>query len=143
MATSSPETSVKLKVVEMDHIVLRVKDVERAIEFYTEVLGLAPHRVDEYRAGKVPFPCARINNDTIIDLTPFPDQEPVGDGPRNLDHYCLTIEPTDLVQLGEHLRQRGVTIVSEAPGKRSGAKGMGDSIYIKDWEGNTIELRHY
>ena len=37
--------------------------MERAIEFYTEVLGLAPHRVDEYRAGKVPFPCARINND--------------------------------------------------------------------------------
>jgi catechol 2,3-dioxygenase-like lactoylglutathione lyase family enzyme len=143
MATQSPRTSVKLKVVEMDHIVLRVKDVERAIEFYTEVLGLAPFRVEEYRAGKVPFPCARVNNDTIIDLFPTPDQEPVGDGPRNMDHYCLTIEPTDLVQLSEDLRQRGVEVVSDEPGQRSGARGMGTSIYIKDWEGNRIELRQY
>ena len=143
MATSSPETSVKLKIVEMDHIVIRVKDVERAIQFYTEVLGLAPHRVEEYRAGTVPFPCARVNNDTIIDLFPFTDHEPVGDGPRNLDHYCLAIEPTDLVQLADHLRQRGVTVVSDAPAQRSGARGMGQSIYIKDWEGNTIELRYY
>ena len=143
MATHSPETSVMLKVVEMDHIVLRVKDVERAIQFYTEVLGLAPHRVEEYRAGKVPFPSARVNSDTIIDLFPFTDHEPVGDGPRNLDHYCLTIEPTDLAQLSEHLRQRGVSVVSDGPAQRSGARGTGNSIYIKDWEGNTIELRHY
>lgn len=143
MATHPPETPVKLKVVEMDHIVLRVKDVERAIRFYTEVLGLAPHRVEEYRAGKVPFPCARINNDTIIDLLPRPNEEPVGDGPRNLDHYCLTVEPTDMVQLADHLRELGVTVVSDEPGQRSGARGMATSIYIKDWEGNTIELRRY
>ena len=136
-------TSVTLKVVEMDHIVLRVKDVERAIKFYTEVLGLAPHRVEEYRAGKVPFPCARVNENTIIDLFPTPDQELVGDGPRNLDHYCLTIEPTDLVQLADYLRERGVTVISDGPAQRSGAQGQGDSIYIRDWEENTIELRHY
>ena len=143
MARQSLHTSAKLKVVEMDHIVLRIKDVERAIRFYTEVLGLTPHRVEEYRRGEVPFPCARVNDGTIIDLFPTPDQEPVGDGPRNLDHYCLTIEPTDMVQLGEHLRERGVEVTSDAPGQRSGARGIGNSIYIKDWEGNRIELRHY
>jgi catechol 2,3-dioxygenase-like lactoylglutathione lyase family enzyme len=137
------EASVKLKVVEMDHIVLRVKDVERAIEFYTQVLGLEPYRVEEYRAGKVPFPCARVNNDTIIDLFPTPDQEPVGDGPRNLDHYCLVIEPTDMVELAELLRSRGVDVTSDGPAQRSGARGTGSSIYITDWEGNRIELRHY
>ena len=143
MTTNTSNTAVNLRVVEMDHIVLRVRDVERAITFYTEVLGLAPHRVDEFRAGKVPFPCARVNNDTIIDLFPLPDQDPVGDGPRNMDHYCLTIEPTDLDRLAQELRGRGVTVVSDAPAQRSGAKGTGMSIYIKDWEGNTIELRHY
>lgn len=132
-----------LKVVDLDHIVLRVKDVERAIEFYTGVLGLEPHRVAEYRAGQVPFPCARVNEHTIIDLRPTPDQEPVGDGPRNLDHYCLVVEPTDMERLGEELRSRGVEVTSEAPGQRSGAKGMATSIYIKDPEGNRIELRHY
>ncbi|WP_431308933.1 VOC family protein, partial [Halalkalibacter flavus] len=82
------------------------KDVERALEFYTGVLGLTPMRVEEWRAGELPFPCARVNNETIIDLFPFPDQEPVGEGPRNLDHYCLVIEPTDLVALTDHLRQQ-------------------------------------
>ena len=143
MATDSSETSVKLRVVELDHIVLRVKDVERAIQFYIDVLGLIPHRVEEYRAGKVPFPCARVNSETIIDLVPTPDQEPIEDGLRNLDHYCLTIEPTDMEQLSEYLSQRGVSIVSESPAQRSGARGMATSIYIKDWDGNTIELRHY
>ena len=143
MATHSAETSVKLKVVEMDHIVLRCKDVEGAIRFYTQVLGLTPYRVEEFHAGKVPFPCARINSDTIIDLVPTPDQEPVGDGPRNMDHCCLTIEPTDLVRLADSLRERGVTVVSDGPAQRSGARGTGNPIYIKDWEGNTVELRHY
>ena len=143
MSTQFSEQSMNPKVVEMDHIVLRVKDVDLALRFYTEVLGLAPHRVEEFKSGKVPFPSATINNGTIIDLLPWPDEEPVGDGRRNLDHFCLTIEPTDLVKLGDYLRKRGVTVVSDAPGLRSGARGMGNSIYIKDWEGNTIELRYY
>ena len=143
MGTRSEGAALGLKVIEMDHIVLRVKDVDQALRFYTEILGLAPYRVEEYRAGKVPFPCARVSDGTIIDLLPTPDQEPVGDGPRNLDHYCLTIEPTDMAQLGEHLRQLGVTVVSDAPAQRSGARGTGNSIYVKDFEGNTIELRHY
>ena len=143
MSARSTETPAGLRVVDLDHIVLRVKDVERAIEFYTGTLGLAPHRVDEYRAGQVPFPCARINDGTIIDLRPTPEQEPVGDGPRNLDHYCLVIEPTDLTRLTDDLRARGVTVLSDAPGQRSGARGTATSIYIKDSESNTIELRHY
>lgn len=66
------------QIVELDHIVLRVKDVERAIKFYTGTLGLAPHRLEEFRAGEVPFPCARINDHTLIDLLPSPDDEPIG-----------------------------------------------------------------
>ena len=80
------ESSVKLKIVQLDHIVIRVKDVEGALQFYTGILGLEPHRVEEYRTGELPFPCARINNETIIDLKPWPDEEPVRDGRRNLDH---------------------------------------------------------
>ena len=140
MATRS---SVKLKNVEMDHIVIRVKDIEGAIKFYTEILGLEPHRVDEYRAGEVPFPCARINSETIIDLKPWPDEEPVRDGRRNLDHYCLALEPTDMEELSSYLREQGVTVTSNSPVQRSGARGMATSIYIEDWEGNQIELRHY
>ena len=63
MAQSASEKTVGIRVREMDHIVLKVRYVERAIEFYTEVLGLTPHRVDEYRAGKAHFPCARVNDE--------------------------------------------------------------------------------
>ena len=132
-----------LQVTDLDHIVLRVRDVEGAIEFYTQVLGLQPHRVEEYRKGEVPFPCARVNSGTIIDLLPSPDQRPIGDGPRNLDHYCLTIAATDMERLSEELAERGVEVVSDAPGQRSGARGTATSIYIRDPEGNRIELRHY
>lgn len=132
-----------LRVTDLDHIVLRVRDIEGAIEFYTQVLGLQPHRVDEYRKGEVPFPCARVNSGTIIDLLPSPDQEPIDDGPRNLDHYCLTIAETDMERLSEELAERGVEVVSDAPGQRSGARGTATSIYIRDPEGNRIELRHY
>ena len=140
MATDS---SVKLKIVQLDHIVIRVKDIEGAIKFYTDILGLEPLRVDEFRSGELPFPCARINSETIIDLKPWPDEEPVIDGRRNLDHYCLVLEPTDMNQLSSHLREQGVTVNSEEPVQRSGARGMATSIYIEDWEGNQIEVRHY
>ena len=137
------DSKLGIKIVGLDHIVIRVKDVERAIQFYTEILGLEPHRVDEYRAGDVPFPCARINARTIIDLKPWPDEEPVRDGRRNLDHYCLVLESTDMRQVGERLREQGVTVSVAEPVQRSGAHGMASSIYIEDWEGNQIELRHY
>ena len=132
-----------LKVVEMDHIVIRCKDVERQIKFYIGLLGLEPLSLEEFRAGKRPFPSARVNKNTIIDLFPSPDQEPAGDGPRNLDHFCLTIEPTDLEQVADDLRQEGVTVEDAKPRMRSGAEGRSPSIYIQDFEGNKVELRHY
>ena len=54
----------------MDHIVLNVEDEEKMIAFYSEVLELVPERLEEYRAGDVPFPSVRLNSDTIIDLFP-------------------------------------------------------------------------
>ena len=131
------------EIVDLDHIVLRVKDVERALAFYTGTLGLAPHRVDEFRAEEVPFPCARVNDHTIIDLLPWPDEEPVGDGRRNLDHFCMAVKGVDMVEFAEYLQGEGVTVNSDRAGRRSGAQGMADSIYINDSEGNVIELRRY
>src|SRR5262245_31915105 len=138
----SNNSSVKIKFVELDHIVIRCKDVERQLNFYVDILGLEPYRIEEYRAGKVSFPSVRVSEGMIIDLFPKPDQEPVGNGPRNLDHYCLTIAPTDLGQLAASLKRHGVTVEGDAK-KRSGARGDGYSIYVRDFEGNRVELRHY
>ncbi len=129
----------EFRVIAMDHIVLSVADVERSLSFYTQTLGLAGERVDEFRAGKVGFPSVRINADTLIDLMLKRGEAGTG---RNLDHYCLVLEPTDMQAVADHLRTAGVTIVTE-PASRWGAHGRATSVYILDPDGNQVELRCY
>ena len=59
-----------MQVSALDHIVLKVADVEKALGFYTEVLGMQPVRVDRWRAGEIRFPSVRVSDATIIDLVP-------------------------------------------------------------------------
>ena len=54
------------RMIAMDHIVLNVEDMNTILDFYTNVLGLEPERLDEFRQGKVGFPSVRINADTVI-----------------------------------------------------------------------------
>ena len=129
MATETqPQTSVQssalVKITEMDHVVLRNKDVEESLRFYTEVLGLQAERVDRWRAGEIRFPSARINADTIIDFFGS-DQDPIGkDGIKNQDHFCMVIEPTDMEELKNKFVEMGVAIQA-GPGKRWGSHGDG------------------
>jgi len=139
---ASVQSQALVKITEMDHIVLRNKDVEVSLKFYTEVLGLQAERVDEWRAGEVRFPSARINADTIIDFFGT-DQEPIGkEGDKNQDHYCMVIEPTDMEELKSKFEAMGVEIQA-GPGKRWGSHGDGISLYIYDPDDNVVELRHY
>ena len=139
---TSVQSQAPVKITEMDHIVLRNKDVEVSLKFYTEVLGLQAERIDEWRAGEVRFPSARINADTIIDFFGT-DQEPIGkEGDKNQDHYCMVIEPTDMEELKSKFEAMGVEIQA-GPGKRWGSHGDGISLYIYDPDDNVVELRHY
>jgi len=122
-----------IRVSELDHIVLCCADVERTLAWYTDVLGLAPVRLDEWRRGDAPFPSVRINAGTIIDLVAG---EPV-DG--RLDHFCVVIEPTDLAAVA----QSGQFDVLDGPATRYGARGDGTSLYVRDPDGAVVELRHY
>ncbi len=140
------QTSVKsqplVKITELDHIVLRNKDVEVSLRFYTEVLGLKAERVEKWRAGEIRFPSARLNADTIIDFFGS-DQEPIAkDGDKNQDHFCMVIEPTDMEELKAKFEAMGVEIQA-GPGKRWGSHGDGISLYIYDPDDNVVELRHY
>jgi catechol 2,3-dioxygenase-like lactoylglutathione lyase family enzyme len=123
-----------LKVRGFDHLVLVVADVERSLAWYTDVLGLAGVRVAEWRAGEAPFPSVRVDEGTIIDLIRGPRS-----GAGNVDHFCLVVEPADLAAV----RDSGRFEVVDGPGRRYGARGDGTSLYVKDPDGNTIELRHY
>jgi catechol 2,3-dioxygenase-like lactoylglutathione lyase family enzyme len=136
------QTQPLVKITELDHIVLRVIDVENSLRFYTQVLGLPAERVEQWRAGEIRFPSARLNADTIIDLFAS-DQQPIGrEGAKNQDHFCMVIEPTDMEELKVKFEDIGVDIQA-GPGKRWGSHGDGISLYIYDPDDNVVELRHY
>ncbi|MEA5115562.1 MAG: VOC family protein [Geobacteraceae bacterium] len=129
----------------LDHIVLNVIDVEKEAEFYINVLGFPPERLELYREGKVPFPSVRINPDTIIDLFPAKmwQQGAEGEGGRtNLNHFCVSVSREDFERLLHRLGQLGVAI-EQGPVERWGAHGTGVSVYFRDPELNLIEFRYY
>jgi catechol 2,3-dioxygenase-like lactoylglutathione lyase family enzyme len=120
-------------VTGLDHLVFNVADTERSLAFYVGELGLAPVRVDEWRRGEVFFASVRVDAATIIDLL-----EVAPDG-RNVDHVCLVVEPQDLQALADSGRFE----VVDGPDVRFGAQGDGTSLYVRDPDGNVVELRHY
>jgi catechol 2,3-dioxygenase-like lactoylglutathione lyase family enzyme len=122
-----------VKAVGLDHVVLNVADVERSIAWYCGELGLEPLRLDEWRRGEVLFPSVRLDADTIIDLL---QTDRTG---QNVDHVCLVVEPTDL----EALAASGRFEVVDGPARLFGARGEGVGLYVRDPDGNVIELRHY
>ena len=122
-----------MRVKALDHVVLNVRDAERALEFYSGTLGLDEERVAEWRAGDAPFPSVRVSESTIIDLFDRPR------GESNVDHICLVVDPLDWQQVIDS----GVLTVLEGPVNRFGARGEGQSVYVQDPDGNTVELRWY
>ncbi|MEU9836031.1 VOC family protein [Streptosporangium sp. NPDC048047] len=122
-----------MRVKAFDHLVLNVRDAERALEFYSGTLGLEEERVAEWRAGEAPFPSVRVDESTIIDLVERPR------GESNVDHICLVVDPVDW----QEVIDSGVLTVLEGPVPRFGARGTAQSVYVRDPDGNTVELRWY
>lgn len=133
-----------IHILGLDHLVLRVTDMPRMVRFYTEVLSCEVERTVEglglvqLRAGQ-----------SLIDLIPrgkaggaVSYQAAATGGQeagRNLEHFCIRVEPFDQAALIAHLIQHGV--VPGETRKRYGADGYGPSLYISDPEGNVIELK--
>ena len=126
----------------MDHIVLWSSDVERSVAFYRDLLGCAVERYEEWRAGSAPFPSVRISESTLIDVFPGGGEDAGRAEPRNLHHFCLVVDCDDMESLLASLRDRGVEAEDEVA-QRWGARGDGASIYIRDPDGNVIELKRY
>jgi len=123
-----------MRVVGFDHLVLNVTDVERSLAWYCGELGLQPERADEWRRGEILFPSVRVDEHTLIDLLAA---ERTG---ANVDHVCLVIEPTDLAELAASGRFDVVSGPSEG---LYGAQGFATSLYVRDPDGNVVELRSY
>lgn len=121
-----------MEISGIDHVVVRVADLDRAIHFYCEVLGCKL----EWRRDNLALAHLRVGK-VFIDLLAG---QPLPEGPgRNMDHLCLTVTDFDLALVRDHLKQHGVEIGTA--GERFGASGWGQSLYITDPDGNGLELR--
>jgi glyoxylase I family protein len=123
-----------------DHIVLRIRDKAAMLAFYEGVLGLSVDR-DRPDLGLTHIRAGRQMIDLVTLDGPAGKLGGAAPGPegRNLDHFALQIRPFDDVAIRAHLAAHGVAIVEE--GRRYGADGDGFSLYIRNPEGNTVELK--
>ena len=132
--------AMTIKVLGIDHVVLRVADVERAIRFYCDVLGCREERrvadigLIQLRAGTALIDLVGVDSE----LGRAGGAAPGAEG-RNVDHVALRIEVFDEAALRAHLEAHGVA-AGEVK-RRYGAEGDGPSLYIEDPDGNTVELK--
>jgi catechol 2,3-dioxygenase-like lactoylglutathione lyase family enzyme len=128
-----------IRIEGLDHVVLRVADVERSLRFYCGVLGCAVERRSEalglhqLRAGR-----------SLIDLVAVDSPLGRAGGPppgpgRNVDHVAVRLAVFDEPALRAHLAAHGVE--PGDVGQRYGAEGMGPSMYVRDPDGNVVELK--
>tara|TARA_B100001540_G_C15669163_1_gene579297 strand:+ start:218 stop:595 length:378 start_codon:yes stop_codon:yes gene_type:complete len=120
-----------IEVAGIDHVVINVSDAERAMRWYQKHLGFEPERYGEWLSGKAPFLSMRVNEVTVIDLL---ETDRSGE---NVDHisFCITGSLEDLAT-------EDVEIVREFESVY-GAMGWGPALYIRDPDGNVIELKQY
>lgn len=128
------------RILHIDHLVLRVVNLAPMLHFYCTALGCSVER----RRDDIGLIQLRAGN-TLIDLVPVDGKlgQSGGAAPgkqgRNLDHFCLRIEPFDATAIRNHLVNLGYE-----PGsleQRYGADGTGPSIYVADPDGNIVELK--
>jgi glyoxylase I family protein len=129
-----------IHIRQIDHLVLRVLDVERMLQFYCGVLGCTVERRQD-EIGLVQLRAGR----SIVDLVPVDGKlgrtggaAPGREG-RNLDHFCLRVEPFDGPAIRAELEGLGIEVGPVV--SRYGAEGEGPSVYVADPEGNVVELK--
>lgn len=129
-----------MKIRDIDHVVIRATNMDTMLRFYRDVLG-CPVEKDQPDFGLTQLRAGR----SLIDLVDVNGRigRAGGAGPgeegRNMDHFCVRVEPWNEAAIRSHLEHHGID-----PGgtqRRYGAEGTGPSIYIDDPEGNTVELK--
>ena len=134
-----PAHAPQFQLTGIDHIVLRVRDLARALAFYRDVLGCSLER-EQRELGLTQLRAGR----SLIDLVTA--DGPLGarlarseaNGP-NLEHFCLSLVPFEERSLAAHLAAHGIQLGEGAV--RYGAEGESRSFYVDDPDGNRVELK--
>lgn len=129
-----------IRIRGLDHVVLRVTHLATSIDFYCDVLGCKLER----RLDALGLVQLRSGT-SLIDLVDVASPlgrlggEAPGTGARNMDHFAVALEAFDQAEIRAHLEAHGIP-----PGEvseRYGADGNGPSMYIRDPDGNVVELK--
>lgn len=129
-----------IHIREIDHLVLRVVDLDGMLRFYCDVLGCTVER----RQDEIGLVQLRAGA-SLIDLVPVDRKlgrvggAAPGEQGRNLDHFCLRVAPFDVEEIRRWLGMHGIE--AGEPASRYGARGPGPSLYVSDPEGNVVELK--
>jgi len=124
----------------LDHVVLRVRDLEQSLAFYQGVLGCSIEKV-QARIGLTQLRAGRALIDLITLDGVLGSKGGAGPGPegRNMDHFALGVTPFDEPAIRAHLAAHGIEVIESGP--RYGAEGEGPSVYVQDPDGNVVELK--
>lgn len=130
-----------IRVRKIDHLVLRSSNVPDLVRFYREVLGCEVERELPPESGLTQLRAG----DALIDIVSVDSKlgraggGPPGQSGNNLDHFCLELAAVSERELRSWLESHG--LVCGPFQTRYGAAGFGESVYIQDPDGNTVELR--
>lgn len=131
-----------MDIVDIDHMAIRVTDLDQALEFYHELLGLPVRDRERFDADEVPY-VAVVAGGRHIHLVPTDEDEIEVGG----EHLCLLVRSNDmesreeLEELLASLRQHGIEVEEGEPYKRYGAYGRAWAAYIRDPDDRRVELK--
>ena len=130
-----------IDIVDLDHVAVRVSDLDAALEFYHDLLGMEIRDRQRYEQGEVPY-VAVVAGGRHIHLVPTDEPIDVSSG-----HLCLLVRSgemeteAEIEALIEELRAAGVTVEDGEPYERYGAYGRDWAVYVRDPDGRRVELK--
>ena len=121
----------------IDHLILKVNDLDASIAFYTTILGFSVEGADG------PFTVIRVNPSFQIQLAPW--------GTPGNEHYAFAVSRAEFERIFARIRAAGIDYgptfdavgSNTDPGEESGARGMAPTLYFKDPSQHLIEIRSY
>lgn len=132
-----------IEVTDIDHVAIRVGDIEEALSFYHDLLGLPIRDREKFENDELPF-VAVVAGGRHLHLVPVDGTFDVGG-----EHVCLLLRSDDMNTLEaiegflSELREAGITVEEGEPRERLGAYGRDWAAYVRDPDGRRVELKFH
>lgn len=124
-------------MAQLDHIILKVNDLEASIQFYTRIMGFKNEGIDG------PFTVIRTDRQFQMQLAPW--------GTPGYEHYAFSVSTSDFDSIFERIKAAGIEYgptfdsvgSNSGPGVETGAMGDAPTLYFNDPNKHLIEIRTY